>query len=374
MKKGVLRRASFLVPGRKLSVLFVLILAVLTSSLLGSCNQVDVVPTHTPPSTEITKPIETSTEVPTITPTETPTPTPIPTLEPTPSPTPTEIPIPPRPLTFEEFEEFIYAIGIELLNDGWHRFDGVDFFEDHPHYPYFGAIGNYREVFPKQMQEAYEKNNDANYWCRWAVDGFINNFGSIPDSGYRRSFWERVSEVLGNPDEEPYCRELDHEYLGLDPTTEYHSIDEYLEPLLREDGYVRKSRIPSSSITLTEQERSYLVNQYFIPLSNKMIDEFLIGFIRREHHVVPYPYQTSFTQEQIDNISNADMCYGIANHIAFALDAFKSYQGQRNGRDWYETLVEYREFLSEDLEDICPDFLSLVEPFYYPHPDYLPSD
>lgn len=376
MFKKDLKLWAFFAPiFEKLSARLVLIVMVI-SILVSSCGDLKQ-------GSEIVEPTSIPTLMPTKELTLTPTPIPSETLEPTSTQVPTEtatptaIPTPVRELTYEEFELFMEVLGVKLLKSGCQYFDRYTVFSGFQGYPYRPVPEDYSAFlaeFEIQMRAEYERNNNADYWSRWAVECWVNQFGSLPNSGYRGSDWRRINEVLGNPDIEPYVSGFDYEFVGLD-SEQYYTSRTYNEKMRKAYGLTKPEVVALDDVDLDEWERLYLINWYFLPMSGKITkDHFISMTVDLGGYQFVYPWEGSWSQEELDGIRNIDMCIIVANDIAYALKVFKSYQGDMYGKYWYEALVEAREFASEDLVNICPDFLSYVRGPYRPHPSTLPPD
>jgi hypothetical protein len=331
--------------------------------------------TLTPTSTPTKTAVPTSTTTPTLTPTNTLTPTS------TPTPTPTETPIPPRTWTFDEFVVFMNTIGLQMVRTGWQYYDSEDVFDDFVDYPVFRFVDEagilrappdeYEEKKRQQIKKAYQKNNNADFWCDWAVRGFLNDYGWTPYSSARHNWWNEVGETLGEQGSEPYCLQFSFSY---SPTPSFCD-DLNPECFMAEFGVERVEKSPPIKWFWTERERNFVLKYYYKPLINKLESDRYVKRItyNGEDSVVDgYGVEYLFGPYSIDTskIPDSLVCWVLANHSAFAVDYY-GYYHRYNTQEWYNSLIKVREKLAQDLKDYCPNLLNLTIGVFYPHPDYL---
>ena len=276
------------------------------------------------------------------------------------------------------------TVGLQMVRTGWQYYDSEDVFDDFVGYPVFKFVDEagilrappdeYEEEKKQQIKKAYQKNNNADFWCDWAVRGFLNDYGWIPYSSARHNWWNEVGETLGEQGAEPYCPQFSFEYQVFPPGVDCGNLNNP-RCFMAEFGVKRVEKSPPIKWFWTEQERNYVLKYYYKPLINKLKSD---GYVRiitynGEDSVVDgYGVEYPFGPYSIDTskIPDSLVCWVLANHSAFAVDYY-GYYHRYYTQEWYNSLIKVREKLAQDLKDYCPNLLNLTIGVFYPHPDYL---
>jgi hypothetical protein len=275
--------------------------------------------------------------------TQTPTVTNTPTI----TPTPTLIP---RPWTQEQFDQFMFerGYGYGLLLSGWYLYDGNDLLDDFPclndcNYENYQLS---REV----VQEAFAKNNDANFWCEWACEGVNNHFPSM--SLTRGGNFYAFKEGLGNTDEEPYCPQFTGEVVNLTCNIQATPLNAPLESYGWSDGI-----------------RQDIINKYFNTIVNDGWNWYPRAVDRNS------VYWTPDDRINTKTIPDSLICWVIANgHYYFGFPSYKpSAELRKNDSLFHERRLELRAKLNAELgmptdgnPPLCPGFLGMIEPANLP--------
>lgn len=316
-------------------------------------------------STEVVNGANSNAQAVTKTPSMTPSPTAVPTS--TPGPTATREPTPQatatlvmRELSFNEFRTLILNV-LPLLDSCWSMFDGEYIvFDDYIGCPY-SPDGSYQTML-NQFREEYEKNNNANFWCKWAWEGYYNsNFGWFPFSSTRAEQWKSLNLVLGTKGVEPYCEEFNGDVV---PTWEHFAYSDVTFDALEE---VEESDL---SLNWTREERQYVIDNYFLKLSKKLaevnpgLDYIPVGDVWYPHR----HGRTDWKASELEKLSDVTIMWAVMNHSMRGLETWISGSNiHYSPKTEYAAKVRVLTMLNEELADYHPDPLSFVSPEFFPN-------
>ena len=347
---GRMMRPSPLVVALALLIVMVVIgIGVVRSLAVSGADvpQVDIpVPVVNPPeatNTPIPKPTETSTPEPTITPTATPT---------------------PRVWTREQYEEFMNPRGpgggYSLLQSGWYLYDGEELLGDYPCLTYCTSDEDFEEAL-RLMQEAFEVNNDADFWCEWACQGVYNGFGFPGIS--------RVDEYLmfkhryKDENVEPYCPQF---------------VSAWYERFSCNTPQPRRTPIPRESLGWSEGVRTTIENKYLYPILYNNWDRWpgIAPGGLDEFADWDMPYE-GWTREDVSALPDTYVCWIIANghyhHGWPEQDIPTTAKYRSEYARFHELRLGVREWLNSELgtsvngnPPLCPGFLDMIEPPHLP--------
>jgi len=352
---------------KKLTALFILITVML---IVTSCVQEKSVP-----PTETVAFIETSTPSLVPPPTDTPTPsiTPTPTATATPTSVPTATPLPYRKWDFDAFYEFYRRIDF-LLILGYQFHDGEKIFEEgYPNWPYrahdSGQITASEwesrvEEIKTFLKKAYAQNDNANFYCLWALKGISLGYVNPPHE-HMDFHWSQLRSALGDRSREPYCKEFDRDY---DPGSVFE-----MGGVVFEMGILpRPTPVPQRSYGWTVEEKEYIFANYIRPMA-RLFDASGWG----TNYVPMYSLSSTvyssmgleepWPSEWLHLIPDSIACWLVANHSMFALELWEDNPYVSYKRE-YEARNSVRYMLADELSDYCPNLIDRVAPQYYPPP------
>jgi len=306
-------------------------------------------PTATPIVIVIVVP--TATRTPTATPTNTPTPTP--------SPTSARTPLP-RPMSREQFEYFMFGDrreGVETLYEaGWHLLDhGFGLYDGEPWSDAFPCpadtcIIRYLSDVEQVVWDAYDLNNDANYWCAWLSSGVAQRFSSpaLPAASFYN--WK---ELVGSPDDVVYCPQFAGEWEAFESNATV--------PIFTE--------VPDESYGWSRELRWELIQKYVVPI----IDGGWLGF----PHLYGSPWYG--VPNSLSTLSDSQICYAMADgHYFWGFPEYRpDYEPRGPETHYYFDLralrMELRQKLVSELAEpvdgnppLCPHFLDMIAPYNLP--------
>jgi hypothetical protein len=308
-------------------------------------------PSNTPTITS------TSTLTATFTLTQSPTTTPTSTSTPTPTHTPTAtlaptVPPTPRILTRLEFEQWLEGDGFFMpsvvLVSGYYYYDGEEWSDTFP-CPDFTCGIRFGEVSNTFLQ-GYSEHQDLDYWCEWLCQGTEQGF----TAGHmtRRELYVNFQSLYGNPSGTFYCPQFTTQYPEINcnnprpnPTRMPVVLDGW------PDGW-------------PDEVRNRVLEDYLYPITDG-------GW--PTHPDYGYDLQDSWTDSHYRSLSDADICWVIANgHFDYG---FPEYEPENIGnfhlRD--DIRLELRAKLNSELGEpvngsppLCPNFLDMIEPYNLP--------
>jgi hypothetical protein len=310
---------------------------------------------------EVTETEQTSqvigTPIPTLIPsTGTPEPAAVPSLTPTTTaePTPTEAV---RPWTWEQFSLFMYTpdeyamyrnayYGMRLLLNGYNRYDGVELLDDFPCIEQCSL--EEQLVADRIIRDAFEQQNNAEFWCKWACMAEYNNFSRL-NTYFNDYDFGVLKSIFGNENREPYCSQFTGEFEDFQcNTTPPYEIECVPE---RDLGWSESVR------TQIEQEYLYTILEdgfYWLPCLSR-----------------PRP---EWTIEDVNNLTDHQVCFIIANgHYQYGFPEYKPSPPTGPYRApklylWYDLRMDLRAELNSVLgtsingnPPLCPGFLEMIE-------------
>jgi len=246
--------------------------------------------------------------------------------------------------TPDEYGKYIIQrYGLTLLFNGYNRYDGVELLDDFLCVE--GCVPGGLQKAQRIIQEAFEQQNNADFWCEWACVAEYNNFSRL-NTYFNDYDFGVLKSVFGNEGQEPYCPQFAGEFEDFQcNTTPPYEIECVPE---RDLGWSESVR------TQIEQVYLYTILEdgfYWLPCLS------LFG--------------PEWTSEEIENLSDNQVCYIVANgHYLHGFPEYKPPVSFRKPRRylWYDLRMDLRAELNSSLgisiggnPPLCPDFLGMIE-------------
>jgi hypothetical protein len=310
--------------------------------LQGEGNSDEVTETETPQMTETPSPTQ---EPPTRTPTPTLTPTNTPTVTPTPTATPT-----PRVWTEAQFNRFMFnekgRFAYVFLQYGWHLYDGIELMDD---FPCIRSCYYDWEEARRVAREAFEQNNNADFWCEWACQALDNHFGR-PYIGQISDYYT-LNDVFGNEAVEPFCPQ----FVG--------SFEDFSCNVPKPTP----TPLPLVSLGWSEEVRDEIEEKYLYQIIKSGVWDRYPGWY--------FPtWPNEFTDEDVEALPDSLVCWVIANgHYYWGFPEYDIPVTQKDDSMIHELRLELREKLNMELGEsvdgnppLCPGFLDMIDNPYFP--------
>jgi hypothetical protein len=239
-----------------------------------------------------------------------------------------------------------------LVRNGWYLYDGNDVLDGFPCISHSCPLSDPNNNLAYQMiNDAYDQNNNANFWCDWFYRGVMNHFMDISvgyGSGSLKFYFDPLlKNNFGNPDHEPYCPQFGGTY------EEFLSF--YTQPT--------PTPFPAQSLGWSDDQRQMIEQKYLYPILENYWDW------------VPGPninWHNGDWQDEghIQRIPDNEVCWIIANgHYYYGWPEYAPPRSQHDQSGWRSLRLKLRERLNNELgksvdgnPPLCPGFLGMIEP------------
>ena len=246
----------------------------------------------------------------------------------------------PRVLSREGYNRLMFdtGFGYILLITGWYRYDGIELLDDFPCLQDC-PVGVYFEA-EEVIWDAFEQNNDEDFWGEWVCQGVDNGFGYFILS--KEAEFNSYKLAFGNVDEEPYFPQFTGNY------NDFACNVSRPEP----------TPIPSDSLGWPENVRVNIENKYLYPIISDGWDMF-----------PGLDWPKNWTHVDVEALSDRMVCYAVANgHYHHGFEAYMPSNIERGYSQLHGLRMELRDKLNSELgvsvdgnPPLCPGFKGMIE-------------